>query len=181
MSGFAYCTINLSRGKKQDLTLFRVVPSTKAFLDCEPNSATMLDQPARRALLITLDEERQERTAVLSEWIECLLTDADTAFLAGADLAALLTALAALETFLRDQVSSVKGGNFASLIENLDVDRETLDDLQELRRFRNRWAHVAEPWDDHDLIIRSNTNEQEREDMAILALRSVGKIFSIVC
>jgi hypothetical protein len=114
--------------------------------------------------LITLDDELLKGGVILSEWATYLIRSADLAFVSGAHLASLITGLAAVETHLRGE------GGFTSqrlfdLIENSDVEDLKVE-LQTLRKYRNKWVHVTDPWDDDDLLQSPEKHEAELEEMA---------------
>lgn len=45
------------------------------------------------------------------------------------------------------------------------------EDLHNLRRYRNRWVHVDDPWDDDLLRSTPEKVEEELEEMALVAAR----------
>ena len=102
---------------------------------------------------------------ILSEWATFLIKDADTAFVSGAHLASIITSLAGVETHLR-----AEGGNkkqrLVELIEESDIEEDLKKELQILRKYRNKWVHVADPWDDDALLESPETHESELEEMA---------------
>jgi hypothetical protein len=60
-----------------------------------------MNEQERWQLITDLDEGLLKEGVTLSEWSAFLVRDADTAFASGADLAAILTALAAVESHLK--------------------------------------------------------------------------------
>jgi len=88
-----------------------------------------------------LDEELLQGGGILSEWTIFLVKDAETAFCADANLAAILACQAAIESHLRfdyfDSIES-KSWGFYQLIENASLNPELKMELHELRTFRNK-------------------------------------------
>jgi hypothetical protein len=127
----------------------------------------------RQELLVRWDDELLRGGVILSEWATFLIQDADTAFCAQADLAALLTAQAAMEAHLRYQYADVCGDNvgFARVIEASPVLDDIKRRLHEVRRFRNRWVHVRDPADDQPLLERPDEHRAQLTTMATEAMR----------
>jgi hypothetical protein len=119
----------------------------------------------------TLDEEYLKGGVILSEWCAFIVRSSDKAFGAGAFLASILTAVAGIETYLRSQGGQITRRTFSQLIDECSLDQTQIEDLHDLRRYRNRWVHVNDPWDDVSLIDEPEKHESELEDMAISAAR----------
>ena len=117
------------------------------------------------AYLIELDERLLKGGVVLSEWATFLVKDADLAFVGGAYLASIITALAGVETHLRGEGGRSKKP-LADLIAESDLEEELKQELQILRKYRNKWVHVAEPWEDEALLQEPEKHEAELEEMA---------------
>ncbi|MDP8982206.1 MAG: hypothetical protein M3O35_16635, partial [Acidobacteriota bacterium] len=105
----------------------------------------------------------------------------DTAFINGAHLAAIITAVSAIETHLRFEYSQPGGKNLrlAQLIDSSDLPPELKRDLHEVRRYRNRWVHVADPWDE-SLVVHIEDParlQSEIEPMALLAVTALRQTF----
>ena len=133
----------------------------------------MTKQADRTALLLQLDDELLRGGVVLSEWCTFLIREADEAFEAGAYLASLLTAMAAIETFLRAEVHSGKKKRLVDLIEHSGLDLELIDTLNDLRLYRNRWVHTNDPWDDDEFLTSPEVIEQELESKAFAGVRAL--------
>ena len=117
------------------------------------------------AYLVELDETLLKGGVILSEWATFLVKDADLAFVGGAYLASIITALAGVETHLRGE----GGGNkkrLADLIAEADLEEDLRQELQVLRKYRNKWVHVADPWEDETLLQEPEKHETELEEMA---------------
>jgi len=116
---------------------------------------------------------------VLSEWSGLLIRDADEAFCAGAYLAAILAAQAAMECHLRyeflleDRHANI---GFFNLIETSRIPDDLRADLHTIRRYRNRWVHVHDPSSDADLLQRPDYYGEELERMAVLAITSMRRV-----
>jgi len=117
------------------------------------------------AYLAELDETLLKGGVILSEWATFLVKDADLAFVGGAYLSFIITALAGIETHLRGEGGTDKK-RLTDLITESDLEEDLKQDLQILRRYRNKWVHVAEPWEDEALLQEPEKYEVELEEMA---------------
>ncbi|MFO8027342.1 MAG: hypothetical protein R6U56_06740 [Opitutales bacterium] len=115
--------------------------------------------------LVDLDEHLLQGGVILSEWAAFLIKDADMAFVAGAHLASIITGLAGVETHLRGESGTSKQ-RLVDLIEESDLEEDLKRDLQLLRKYRNKWVHVSDPWDDEALLKSPEDHEFELEEMA---------------
>ncbi len=120
--------------------------------------------------LLKLDEELLVGGVILSEWCSMIVREADTAYASGAHLASILTAVSGIETYLRSE----SGGGRRRLVELIDeapIPAELKAKLHDLRRYRNKWVHVEEPWDDQPLLEHPEHFEIELEQKAQFAAR----------
>jgi len=115
--------------------------------------------------LCALDETLLQGGVILSEWATYLVKSADLAFVGGAHLASIITSLAGVETHLRGEGGSSKE-RLVDLIEQSDLEEDLKQELQILRKYRNKWVHVADPWDDDHLLESPEQHEAELEEMA---------------
>lgn len=123
--------------------------------------------------LVALDEEMLKGGVILSEWCCFIVREADTAFASGANLASILTAVSGIETYLRSEYSDTGKERLATLISQSPIPEKLKEDLHALRKYRNRWVHVDDPWDDSDLLRKPDQTEAELETMALLAARAL--------
>lgn len=123
--------------------------------------------------LIALDDEMLKGGVILSEWCSFIVREADTAFANGANLASILTAVAGIETYLRSEHSATGKERLVDLINRASIDKKLKDDLHTLRKYRNKWVHVNDPWDDESLLERPENPEAELEQMALFAARAL--------
>jgi hypothetical protein len=130
-----------------------------------------MDYEGRWELLAKLDEELLKGGVILSEWCSFIVCEADTAFCSGTHLASILTAVSGIETYLRSEHSVSGKERLVDLINNASIDSALKDDLHTLRKYRNKWVHVNDPWDDQDLIKNPENTEHELEQMAFFAVR----------
>ncbi len=114
--------------------------------------------------LVELDEKLLQGGVILSEWATYLIKDADLAFVGGAHLASIITSIAGVETHRRGEVDSSKQ-RLVDLIEQSDLEYDLKQELQLLRKYRNKWVHVADPWDDEALLDFPEKHEAELEEM----------------
>ncbi|MEN6365390.1 MAG: hypothetical protein ABFC88_01075 [Thermoguttaceae bacterium] len=115
--------------------------------------------------LLHLDDTLLQGGLVLSEWATFFVKDADLAFVSGANLASIIVSLAGVETHLRGE-SGTRNSRLVDLIDQSDLDDDLKKELQTLRRYRNKWVHVADPWDDVQLLDVPEEPEAELENMA---------------
>lgn len=125
----------------------------------------------RWAHLVALDEELLNGGVILSEWCSFIVREADTAFAGGAHLASILTAVSGIETHLRAEYAVTCRERLFDLIEASPIAEDLKADLHALRRYRNPWVHVDEPWDDQELIDKPEEMERELEATAFFAAR----------
>lgn len=139
------------------------------------------DQQLKRSeLLAQWEEELLLGGVILSEWATFLACDAETAFIAGADLAALLAAQAAMEAHLRYEYGGDShGGGFAQLIEQSPLMDGLKQRLHGLRRYRNKWVHVRDPNDDERLLAAPEAARDELSQMATFAMRLLIEILYV--
>jgi hypothetical protein len=116
------------------------------------------------AYLVELDETLLQGGVTLSEWTTFLVKSADLSFVCGAHLASIITGLAGVETHLRGE-GGTSNQRLVDLIQKSDLEEGLKKELQILRKYRNKWVHVADPWDD-DLIEFPEKHQVELEKMA---------------
>lgn len=119
--------------------------------------------------ILKLDEQLLKGDVILSEWTNFLAKDAEIAFCCGANLSSILACQAAIESHLRYdyfEINESKGWGFFLLIENSSLDIDLKTELHELRKFRNKWVHVANPTDDAELLERPEYHEEELQKLA---------------
>ena len=115
--------------------------------------------------LVDLDERLLQGGVILSEWATFLIRDADTALVAGAHLASIIAGLAGVETHLRSE-GGLSKQRFVELPGNSDLEEDLKQELQILRKYRNKWVHVADPCGDVKLLESPKKHEAELEEMA---------------
>jgi hypothetical protein len=127
------------------------------------------------AYLVELDETLLKGGAVLSEWTTALVKNADLAFVGEANLAVIITALAAIETHLRGEGGNATG-RLVQLIAEASIEEDLRAELTFLRKYRNRWVHISEPWDDEKLIQDESSHEVEIEEIAKRSLSALRRV-----
>ena len=131
------------------------------------------DEQEKWDFINKLDEDLLKGGVILSEWSVFLIRDADTAFTSGANLAALLTALAGIESHLKFEYGRKKRERLVDLIDKAPIEEDLREDLHRLRIYRNQWVHIDDPVDDKTLLAEPDVHERELEEMAILAINSL--------
>lgn len=132
-----------------------------------------MNEDERWAHLAALDDELLKGGVILSEWCTFIVRDADTAFASGAHLAAILTAVSGIETYLRSEHSKTGRDRLVDLINSAEIDACLKTDLNALRKYRNKWVHVDSPWEDEELLEHPEAVENELEEMAFFAVRAL--------
>jgi hypothetical protein len=127
----------------------------------------------RQAMLVALDEELLQGGVILSEWCTFIIQEADLAFISNANLASILTAVAGIETYLKSEYTHLRKERLVTLINGSDIDEGLKQDLHTLRRYRNKWVHVDDPWDDAQLLSATGSADDEIERMAFFAARAL--------
>ena len=128
---------------------------------------------ARLNYLLQLDNDLLIGGVTLSEWCTLVVQQADLAFLAGAWLPAILTAVAAIEAHLRAEVPSKGDHSLAERIESAALPGALRAELHQLRRYRNQWVHLDSRQDDAALLADAAPWERELEAMAVLSMRAL--------
>jgi hypothetical protein len=94
-------------------------------------------------------------------------------------LTCILTAVAGAETYLRAEFNGNSTETFSALIGRSPIDAELRVNLHRLRRYRNKWVHVSDPWEDEELLDHPERFKSELEGMAVFAIRVLrGTIFT---
>jgi hypothetical protein len=137
--------------------------------DFRPGTYDAMSADERWDYLVKLDEELLKGGVTLSEKSAFLIRHTDLAFVNEAHLAAILTAVAAIESHLRAEHPEA-GKRLIDLIEASDLAPELKPELQAIRRFRNSWVHVDDPWDDSSLLEEPEKAEEAMFEMAQRAL-----------
>ena len=132
-----------------------------------------MNEDERWTQLVALDDEHLKGGVILSEWCSFIVREADTAFANGAHLASILTAVSGIETYLRSEHSETGKERLVELINQASIDSGLKDDLHILRKYRNKWVHVDDPWNDASLLERPEETERELEQMAFFAARAL--------
>ncbi len=132
-----------------------------------------MNEQERWAHLIALDEELLKGGAILSEWCCFIVREADVAFANGAHLASILTAVSGIETYLRSEYSTTGRERLVELIDRASIGTDLKSVLHAMRKYRNKWVHVDDPWDDTGLLDRPEEAQRELEQMALIAARAL--------
>jgi hypothetical protein len=139
-----------------------------------------MTEEEREKHLFALDEELLKGSVMFSAWCHFMILESDAAFIAGTHLAAILTAVSAIETHLRFEYSQPGDKlRLAQLIDASDLPLDLKRDLHEVRRYRNRWVHVSDPWDES--LVRHMEDpvelQAEIEPIALLAVTALRRTF----
>jgi uncharacterized protein YutE (UPF0331/DUF86 family) len=133
----------------------------------------MLGTDYRNSFIHGLWDEHLKGGVTFTEFATFMANDAETAFEAGADLAAILAACSTIETYVRWEILGEEHARttFKKLIEQSDLQDDLKDDLQKLREFRNRWVHVHDAGKDEVLLERPHEVWGEISEHAEFAMK----------
>ena len=129
----------------------------------------------KESFVLALEEELLKGGVTLSEWATRISQEATETFVSGHHLAALLTAVAAIETHLRAEGSASKT-RLQDLVTQSGLDEGIKIEVHVLRRYRNRWVHVNAPWDDDSLLREPEVAEQELFEMSKRSIAAMMKV-----
>ena len=132
-----------------------------------------MNPDARWSYLEALDDELLKGGVVLSEWCSRIIREADIAFVHSAHLACILTCVAGIETHLRSEYARTGKERLIELIDLSLISDVLKSNLHRLRKYRNKWVHVDDPWRDASLLEQPETTDFELEQMAIDAARAL--------
>lgn len=107
-----------------------------------------LNECERWDFITSLDDEMLKGGATVSEWCALMVKECDLAFVGGVNIATVVVAVAAIETYLRAEYGLCQKARLADLIDRSPIDADLRDDIHKLRRYRNKWVHVSVPEDD---------------------------------
>ena len=134
---------------------------------------TNLNVDAKWSFIAALDDELLKGGANMSERCAVIVRDCDYAFVGGANLATVITATAAIETYLRAEYADGKRIRLADLIDNAPIEQGLREDIHKLRKYRNTWVHVATPGDDEAILQNLAAYEDQLEEWAKRAQRTL--------
>lgn len=92
--------------------------------------------------LVKLDDELLLGGAMITESTVRISREADVAFAKGCNVASILTAVAAIESHLRDELQETNKTTLAQLIDAAGLSADLTAELHALRRFRNTLVHT---------------------------------------
>ena len=122
----------------------------------------------RWAWLSDLDDDLLQGGVILSDQAIVLTRNADICFASGAFVACIVMCAATVETWLRGEGDK---GRFIDLVDASDFDTVTKSKMHALRRDRNRWVHVDDPWAETDLVEEYSAGDTVLEYQCKEALR----------
>lgn len=130
-----------------------------------------MNRGEREEYFLAQEDELLRGGAAYSEWCTFISKSVYQAFVNGADLATVLTAVTCIETFFKTESPEDSNKNLAELIDvAFGLSDEEKESLHVLRKYRNGWVH-ADRLDDTDLFLHEDKYEKELEEMALLSIR----------
>ncbi len=116
--------------------------------------------------ILGLDEKILKGEFLLPAWCTTIVKEADFAYAYRAHLPAILTAVAGIETYLRSEEPLRVRKTLSQLIDDALVPPNIKVRLHTLPKYRNKWVHVDDPWDDEDLLDNPEKHDAELVCMA---------------
>ncbi len=129
-----------------------------------------MNKAEREEYFLAQENELLKGSTAYSEWCTFISKSVYQAFVNGADLATVLTAVTCIETYFKTERPEDRKKSLAELIDGAwglsDAEKES---LHILRQYRNGWVH-ADRLDDTDLFLREDKYEKELEEMSLLSI-----------
>lgn len=130
-----------------------------------------MNRAEREEYFLQQEDELLKGGAAFSEWCTFISKSVYDAFVNGADLATVITAVVCIETYLKTENMGSKNKNLAQLIdEEPFLSDDEKEQLHILRKYRNGWVH-ADRLDDTDLLKDEEPYSKELENMAFLSIK----------
>lgn len=123
--------------------------------------------------LVELDEELLKGGAMIDAKATALIQNSDIAYCAGAPVAAIVLAVAAMEAHMRAEYRLENARGFKDVIDGSDFEPDVKRDLQELRRERNRWVHARDEGEDDEWLNNDIAGADRLEPIARKAVRLI--------
>lgn len=121
--------------------------------------------------LLALDDELLKGGVIIGAKASALIQNSDIAYCAGAPVAAIVLAVAAMESHLREEFGLDDAKGFRDVIDGTDFDLAVKSDLHDLRRERNRWVHARDDGDNDDWLHNDIAGADGLEPFARKAVR----------
>jgi hypothetical protein len=130
-----------------------------------------VNKQEREIYFFEQEEEALRGGASFSEWCTFISRSVYDAFVNGADLATIITAVTCIETCFITESPECKNRSLAQLIDaETFLSEEEKTQLHILRKYRNSWVH-SDRIDVSELLENENKYQNELEDMALLSVR----------
>lgn len=134
-------------------------------------AALNMNKSEREDYFLAQEEKLLRGGAAFSEWCTFILQSVYEAFVNGADLATVITAVVCIETYFKTEVPEDSNKSLAELIDEASgLSDEEKESLHILRKYRNGWVH-ADRLNDTDLLLHESKYQKELEEMALLAVQ----------
>lgn len=131
----------------------------------------------REQWLFELDESLLQGGIILPEFVVWLTKESDTCFINECYLASIILSVSCIETLLKaDFFSEEVQSSLYQLISEADFDMQMSKDLHLVRKFRNSWVHIKNPWKDEVLLNTPDLVDQEVYEMAKMTIHLQRKI-----
>jgi hypothetical protein len=124
--------------------------------------------------LLELDDEMLKGGVMVSEFAAEWIRNCDLCFANAAYLACVITAFQAIETMFRTDDPSEH--NSIDLINSAAISEEQKQRIHALRKFRNSWVHVRNPFDDEAVIQDFDQGNPRLFEQALAAVRLMREV-----
>jgi hypothetical protein len=129
---------------------------------------------ARWKYLVELDDEMLKGGVMVSEFAAEWIRNCDLCFANAAYLACVITAFQAIETMLRTGDRSERKS--VDLINSAAISDGNKQRLHALRKFRNSWVHVNDPFDDEAVLQDLDQGNPRLFEQAFSAVRLMREV-----
>lgn len=123
--------------------------------------------------LVALDDELLKGGAIINVKASTLVQNADIAYCSGAPVAAIVLAVAAMESHMRSEYGLASARGFKDVIDASNFDDVTRKALHALRIERNHWVHArdegeADNWLNNDIAGAERLEPVARDAVRLL-------------
>ncbi|OCH29986.1 hypothetical protein [Aliivibrio fischeri] len=125
--------------------------------------------------IIVLDEELLSGAVLINEWCVTIIREADIAYVSGAYLGAILTAVSGIETHMRSELDSKS--SLVNLINESEINESLKQQLHAMRKYRNQWVHVDSL--DNEFIPLTFADEL-RDELKLKAYESIKLLRKVI-
>jgi len=105
-----------------------------------------MNEEQRWNFILELDDKLLRGGVVLSEWCSFIVRETDLAFVGGAHLATIVTAMAGIESYLRSEYSEGRRSALYDLVEQSPLEESLKRDIHALRKYTKSVGSRVRSW-----------------------------------